>query len=177
MRRLDAIDRSLAMSASGEAMHEGWSFRRWRDSISAHPAAGDVVGGIAPPTEPGDVTVVWRDEPSLWIEGWGGWLIFDLDTNSGPSHGVNPDWLRGQRLSLTAQRAAARLRIAPQARSRALKGLYQSAAVPPWVRPTLPLVFAGEDLVYAAGLGMNCSVSQKVPGGLLLNWRPGESVL
>jgi len=176
MRRLEAIDRSLAMSASGQALHEGWLFRRWRNRIIAHPA-GDVVGGIAPPTEPGDVTVVWRDEPSLWVEGWGGWLIFDLDTNSGPSDGVDPDWLRGQRLFLTAQRSAARLRIAPQARSRALKGLYQSAAVPPWVRPTLPLVFAGDELIYAAGLGMNHSVSKKVPGGLLLNWRPGEPVL
>jgi tRNA(Ile)-lysidine synthase len=176
MRRLDAIDRSLAMSASGEALHEGWSFRRWRDRITAHPAAGDVVGGIAPLTEPGDVTVVWRDEPSLWIEEWGGWLIFDLDTNSGRSCGVDPDWLRGQCLLVTAQRSAARLKIATHARSRSLKGLYQDASIPPWVRPTLPRVFARDQLFYAAGLGMNCSVSQKVPGGLELNWRPGKSV-
>jgi len=176
MRRLDAIDRSLAMSASGEALHEGWSFRRWRDMIVASPATS-VNEDIDPPNDPGDVKLVWRGEPSLWIEGWGGSLIFDLATNCDRSSGFDPDWLLGQCLLVTAQRSAARLRIAPHARSRSLKGLYQSASIPPWVRPTLPLVFAGVELVYAAGLGMNCSVSQKVPGGLLLNWRPGKSGL
>jgi tRNA(Ile)-lysidine synthase len=132
---------------------------------------------IDPPNDPGDVKLVWRGEPSLWIEGWGGSLIFDLATNGDRSSGIDPDWLCGQCLLVTPQRSAARLRIAPHARSRSLKGLYQDASIPPWSRPTLPLVFAGDELVYAAGLGMNCSVSQKVPGRLVLNWRPGKSGL
>jgi tRNA(Ile)-lysidine synthase len=174
MRRLDAIDRSLAMSASGEALHEGWSFRRWRDMIVASPAAS-VNEDIDPPIDPGDVKLVWSGEPSLSIEEWCGSLVFDLDKGSEQHAGVDPEWLCGQCLLVTAQRSAARLRIAPLARSRSLKGLYQSASIPPWVRPTLPLVFAGDELVFAAGLGMNYTVNQKVPGGLVLNWCPGKS--
>jgi tRNA(Ile)-lysidine synthase len=173
MRRLDAIDRSLALSGAGEALHEGWIFRRWRDMITAHPA-GDAGAGIVPPPEPADVTVVWRGEPSIRIEGWKGCLVFDVDLGCDRGIGVDPDWLRGQRLRLTAERSAARLRIAPQARSRTLKGLYQSASIPPWMRTSLPLVFAGQDLVYAAGLGMNCTMNQRVPGGLVLEWRATE---
>lgn len=176
MHRLDAIDRSLAMSASGKAMHEGWTFRRWRDKIVASPVVS-VIESTDTPTEPDDVNLVWRGEPFLRIEAWGGWLVFNLDTGRDRSIGVDPDWLRSQSLRVTAQRSAARFRIAPQARSRTLKGLYQSTAVPPWVRTRLPLVFAGDDLVYAAGLGMNCTISQKMPGGVVLEWRPVEPVV
>ena len=176
MHRLDAIDRSLALSASGEALHEGWTFRRWRDTVVASPAMS-VIESSDPPTEPGDVNVVWRGEPSLRIEAWGGCLVFNLDTGRDLGIGVDPDWLRGQSLRVSAQRSAASLRIAPKARSRTLKGLYQSAAIPPWVRLGLPLVFAGDDLVYAAGLGMNCTISQKMPGGLVLDWHPAEPLV
>lgn len=183
MRRLDAIDRGLALSASGEVHHEGWSLRRWRETISATPAAKaralgaqvcDSVAGGALPHEPSDATLVWRGEASLHVGGWGGYLVFDQDASGDSSHGIDPVWLSQQILRVTAQRAAARLRIAPQARSRTLKGLYQSAAIPPWIRPKLPLVFAGNDLVYAAGLGMNCSISKRQPGRILLSWRPEE---
>jgi tRNA(Ile)-lysidine synthase len=176
MHRLDAIDRSLALSASGEALHEGWTFRRWRDKVVASPAMS-VIESTDPPTEPGDVNLVWRGEPSLQIEAWGGWLVFNHDSGRDRGIGVDPDWLRGQCLRVTAQRSAARLRIAPKARSRTLKGLYQSAAIPPWVRLKLPLVFVGDDLVFAAGLGMNCTISQKMPGGLVLDWRPVEPLV
>jgi tRNA(Ile)-lysidine synthase len=176
MHRLDAIDRSLALSASGEALHEGWTFRRWRDKVVASPAVS-VIESIDPPTEPGDVNLVWRGEPLLQIEAWGGWLVFNHDTGRDRGIGIDPDWLRGQSLRVTAQRSAASLRIAPKARSRTLKGLYQSAAIPPWVRLGLPLVFVGDDLVYAAGLGMNCTISQKMPGGLVLDWRPAEPLV
>ncbi|NBS96056.1 MAG: tRNA lysidine(34) synthetase TilS [Betaproteobacteria bacterium] len=180
VRRLDAIDRSLALSPSGESVHEGWRLRRWRDVIRATELTGRVgqgsetedpsVSGELP--APGDVTVVWRGEPALWIEPWRGWLLFD---QAGLKPGLDPQWLAAHALRLSAQRAGARMRIAPLARTRTLKGLYQSAAVPPWQRRCLPLVFAGDRLLFAAGLGMNCRLIEEAPGPLVLGWRALEN--
>ena len=180
VRRLDAIDRSLALSPSGASVHEGWRLRRWRDVIRATQLTGTVgqggetqdpsVSGELP--APDDVTVVWRGEPALWIEAWRGWLLFD---QAGLKPGLDPQWLAAHALRLSAQRAGARMRIAPLARTRTLKGLYQSAAVPPWQRRCLPLVFAGDKLLFAAGLGMNCRLIQEAPGPLVLGWRALET--
>jgi tRNA(Ile)-lysidine synthase len=45
-----------------------------------------------------------------------------------------------------------RCRTRPQGHRRALKKLFQEAAIPPWLRPYVPLVFAGDRLVAVAGV-------------------------
>jgi len=48
-------------------------------------------------------------------------------------------------------------RLQPDARRprRTLKNLFQEAGVPPWERERLPLLFCGDDLVWAPGLGVD----------------------
>ena len=52
-----------------------------------------------------------------------------------------------------------------------LKHLLQEAAIPPWQRERLPLLYSGETLVAAPGIGIDCAY-QAVPGesGLRLAW-------
>jgi tRNA(Ile)-lysidine synthase len=60
---------------------------------------------------------------------------------------------------------------------RSLKNLLQEAAVPPWERKMLPLIFSGEQLVCVPGLGVDCDF-QAAPGeqALVASWCPGAAV-
>jgi tRNA(Ile)-lysidine synthase len=40
---------------------------------------------------------------------------------------------------------------------RSLKNLFQEARIPPWQRERLPLLFCEGDLVWAAGIGIDCA--------------------
>ena len=44
---------------------------------------------------------------------------------------------------------------APRRPRRTLKNLFQEAGVPSWARSRVPLLFCGEDLVWAPGLGVD----------------------
>jgi len=48
--------------------------------------------------------------------------------------------------------SSARLRPRPGAHRRPMKKLFQEAGVPPWLRPYVPLIFAGGDLLWIAGV-------------------------
>ncbi len=48
--------------------------------------------------------------------------------------------------------AGARLRRAPRAPHRSLKNVFQEAGIPPWLRPYVPLVFSGPELIAVAGV-------------------------
>jgi len=50
----------------------------------------------------------------------------------------------GERLQLDARRPR-----------RTLKNLFQEAGVPPWERSRTPLLYCGDDLVWAPGLGID----------------------
>ena len=57
----------------------------------------------------------------------------------------------------------------------ALKNLFQSAGIVPWMRPHVPLVFSAGDLLTVGGLWY----AQGEPGralgqGLQFEWTPGE---
>jgi tRNA(Ile)-lysidine synthase len=56
---------------------------------------------------------------------------------------------------------------------RSLKNLLQEARIPPWARERLPLLFCGKDLVWAAGIGIDCAFqARKGESGLLPHWSP-----
>ena len=177
LRRLEAIDRCLALSGRGEVELDGWRLRRWRDCIEASPldASSEAASSRLPlPSRGGvgehfsDVALVWQGEAQLWVPAWNGTLLF---AECGAGQGLDERWLRGRRLRLSRARAGARLRLSERSHQRTLKGLYQSAGIPPWRRLELPLVFADDALVFAAGLGMNHEWIHAVPGGVRIDWR------
>jgi tRNA(Ile)-lysidine synthase len=70
--------------------------------------------------------------------------------------GVDADWLRAQELAMHCRQGGERLKPAPNRPTRSLKQHYQALNIPSWEREHLPLVSVGEQLVFAAGVGMDC---------------------
>ncbi len=87
-----------------------------------------------------------------------------------PGPGLCPEQLRLGPVSLRPRSGGERLKPERQRPSRTLKNLYQEAGLPLLARRWLPLVYVGDALVYAAGLGMDARVAD-VEGGMRLSWR------
>ena len=67
----------------------------------------------------------------------------------------------GERLQLDARRPR-----------RTLKNLFQEAGVPPWERERLPLLYRGDELVWAPRLGIDARyVSARKRTGFIPEWR------
>lgn len=93
------------------------------------------------------------------VDAWGGALLFSPVT----SDGIAAQTLRAP-LSLSPRRGGERIVLRLGGPSRALKQAYQEAGIPAWERRRLPLLYAGETLVFAAGLGMDRAAMHNGPG-------------
>jgi len=78
--------------------------------------------------------------------------------------------LRAQPLEIDFRKGGERLKLANNRPSRSLKMHYQASGVPAWERGRLPIVNAGFDLLFAAGLGMDCRHVSDGPGRVALRW-------
>jgi tRNA(Ile)-lysidine synthase len=124
--------------------------------------------------DPGDEGVIdkpgepfaWRGEAQLAFPAYGGTLhIEPADT------GFDAAWLHGRPLVIDFRKGGERLKLAPNRPTRGLKAHYQAADVPAWERGRLPVVSAGSDLLFAAGLGMDCRHFGAAPAQLVaLRW-------
>ncbi|MFY9976114.1 MAG: tRNA lysidine(34) synthetase TilS, partial [Chromatiaceae bacterium] len=63
-----------------------------------------------------------------------------------------------------------RCRTRPQGHRRSLKKRFQEAAIPPWLRPYVPLVFAGDRLVAVAGVCACAGEPDADPQGCEVRW-------
>lgn len=115
-----------------------------------------------------ELRIHWQGEPEIDIPEWRGTLLFEA--GSGP--GLCPDQLRLATIRLRPRTGGERLKPEQQRPSRTLKNLYQEAGVPAPLRTWLPLVYIGDALVYAAGLGMDVRAAA-MEGGMRLGWRAG----
>lgn len=108
----------------------------------------------------------WTGQPQIQFAALGGTLHFDA-----AALGFDAAWLAAQALSLQPRSGGWRLRLAANRPSRSLKYHYQAADVPAWERNRLPLVTVGRSLLYAAGLGMDCThFSQEDGSRIALRW-------
>jgi tRNA(Ile)-lysidine synthase len=75
------------------------------------------------------------------------------------------------------RRGGERLALAADAPGRSLKTLMQHARMPAWERDALPLLFCGEALAAAPGIGVDARF-RAAPGspGLALRWQPFETL-
>lgn len=138
----------LGDSAYGEVVHEGWRFRRYRDRIVV-----DVIAQAHDATPPPHA-FSWQGEAEIALPAWGGWLFFESATQA---DGPDAHWLGRQRLEVRTPRGTARLRPRHGGPSRTVKNLFQESGVPPWLRTRMPALYAGDRLLYVAGLGMDRS--------------------
>ena len=136
----------------------GWELLRYRDKLYLQPAA-KAVGR--------DFSETWDGGNALPLLALGGVLKFKPEEGRGLSLAK----LRADPVTVRVRRGGERLRLDHRRPRRTLKNLFQERSVPPWYRDRLPLVFCGEELVSAPGIGDACEFRAE-PGeaGLIVTW-------
>ncbi|WP_338844593.1 tRNA lysidine(34) synthetase TilS [Massilia sp. W12] len=110
----------------------------------------------------------WQGELRLDFPAWHGSLHF------APTHeaGFAQEWLRSQTLSLQTRMAQTGYQLKLWGRPRrSLRQHWQSAAVPPWERPWLPLLQSEAGLLYVGGIGMEAAHMGQGGARWLLRWQ------
>ena len=157
----------LGGSASASVEVVPLRFRRYRDRMTVERT--DVRDWHRDPPPP--LAVRWHGEATIELPGWAGCLSVRASDEPGA---LDTGWLAAQRLGIRSPPAGARLRPCRGGPSRTLKNLYQERGVPPWLRAALPAVFAGERLIFAAGIGMDASESPGEGERVRLYWCPDD---
>ncbi len=101
----------------------------------------------------------WNGEAGMHFAEFGGTLYFEA-----AEQGIDGAWLQTQPLTIALRSGGERLKPAWNRPTRSLKVHYQACDVPAWERERLPLVFAGRQLLFAAGIGMDCHSLGTAPG-------------
>jgi len=150
-------------------VHPECHVRRHRERLHLVPKLPELAG-MRDPDDEGIIEkyaqdFVWRGEAQLAFPDYGGILHFDA-----AGRGFDPDWLRAQALAIDFRKGGERLKLAPNRPSRSLKAHFQASGIPAWERTRLPIVSAGIDLLFAAGLGMDCRHVANGAGRIALRW-------
>lgn len=153
--------------------HPDCEVRRHRERLYLVPHAPELAG-MRDPDDDGIIVkhaqrFAWRGEASLAFPDYGGILHFD------PSgRGFDAGWLRAQALEIDFRKGGEKLKPAPNRPTRSLKHLFQADGVPAWERTRLPVVWRrtgnGAELLFAAGLGMDCRHADDGEGRIALRW-------
>jgi len=135
---------------------------RW---LELQPALG------APPSEA--LVLSWRGEREISVPQWHGKVVFE-EGDAIP--GIDAHKLRHGALSLCPRSGRERLKLAANRPSRTLKNLFQEHSIPVWKRHWLPLLYLDNELLYAAGLGMDVRHVMQA-GGVRLRWISDQPAL
>lgn len=142
--------------------HADCHIRRYRDRVYITPKFDDEPADFQP------IAFRWNGEGQLHFPSLRGTLIFERS-----EQGLDVDWLRATDLSIRLRSGGERLKPAWNRSTRSLKYHYQALDVPPWERERLPLVMEGNQILFAAGVGMDCHRLAIVSGShVLLRWEP-----
>ena len=140
--------------------HPECHVRRHRDRLYLTPKLADLAGmrerddANIPGLEKAGQDFHWQGEASLAFPAYGGVLHFDQVEEGG--QGIDMAWLKAQRLTIDFRQGGERLKLAHNRPTKSLKYHYQAFDVPAWERERLPLVCAAQQLLYAAGIGLDC---------------------
>jgi tRNA(Ile)-lysidine synthase len=136
--------------------HPDCHVRRHRDRLHITPKLADLEGTREDEfdKEPG-TSFTWNGESELAFPAYGGVLHFDVAGEG--EGGLDGDWLRAQQLMIEFRRGGERLKPAHNRPTRGLKYHYQALDIPAWERSRLPVVSTPKQLLFAAGIGMDCT--------------------
>lgn len=139
-------------------IHDDFEIHRYRGRIFLTPGRE---GSMAAPMQ-----FRWNGESSVAFPTFGGRLRFvEADV------GISPAWLRQQLLQLSHRTGGERLKPAPNRPTRSLKQHFQSLDIPEWERRRLPLLSAADQLLFAAGIGLNwLAPVERAPGSISIMW-------
>lgn len=118
---------------------------------------------------PTEVTLQWAGESRIAVPAWEGVLGFQPVGSD--ELGLSRQRLQQQPLQLRLRSGGERLQLTADRPSRSLKNLFQEAGIPAGERLRLPLVYLGDDLVFAAGLGLDVRHGCRQPDALVLHWQ------
>ena len=113
------------------------------------------------------VVLPWSGEPQLaWA---GGHVAFVAATGSG----IDRRLLQGGEVTLRPRVGGERFRLDAKRPRRSLRKLFQDAAIPPWERSRLPLLWVGDQLAWVGRIGVDAQFAC-APGeaGVLPLWEP-----
>ena len=123
---------------------------------------------IGHPPDSSPVVQSWSGEPDLpWA---GGRILLVPGTGSG----IDRRALQGGEVTLRPRFGGERFRPDARRPRRSLRKLCQDAAIPPWERSRLPLLWVGDQLAWVGGLGVDAAFAC-APGeaGVLPVWESG----
>ena len=151
--------RQLTAAAPGTRIaHDGAELRVYRGEVRVAPLAK------RGPFQP----VAWHGERKLTLPALGGELRF----RRARGEGIDARWLEEGEMQVKLRAGGERLQPDARRPRRTLKNLFQEAGVPAWERERLPLLYRGDALVWAPGLGVDARyrAAQK-RAGWVPEWR------
>ena len=163
-QRLEEIVRQLSSATEDASVHieiGKFEIRRFRNQVSVYPLTKTIA--IHPHWE-------WRGEAELGLPELQCVLSFQ------PSVGQGLSLVKLQQQSVTIRLREGGERLKPDCHRprRSLKNLLQEARIPPWQRQRLPLLYCGDQLVMALGIGIDCAyqAGPDEPGVLVAYVKP-----
>ncbi|MYN07745.1 tRNA lysidine(34) synthetase TilS [Pseudoduganella aquatica] len=148
-------------------VHPEVDVRRHRDRLHLIPKLPEIAGTREDQFDdtPGQ-DFRWNGEASLDFPDYGGVLHIER-----AEAGLDGAWLRGQYLTIEFRRGGERLKPAGNRPTRALKYHYQTLGIPAWERGRLPVVKTPAQLLFAAGIGMDCQqIGQGAGERVVFRW-------
>lgn len=149
-RLVEMLKQLTSGGARTRVQHDGATFRVYRGKILADAAAAVPFAALR-----------WKGERRLKLPALGGELRFR------PGEGIASRHLKNE-FQVRLRGGGERLQLHPRRPRRTLKNLFQEAGVPAWARERLPLLYCGNELVWAPGLGVDVRYRGR---GLLPEWR------
>ncbi|WDZ97800.1 tRNA lysidine(34) synthetase TilS [Herbaspirillum sp. WKF16] len=163
--------REQLMQADVEAQlcvsHPDGEVHRYRERVFLSPRR-------TPPEEDDVTRLKWSGEAQLRVASYYGALHFERIVGDDARPGFDAAWLAAQTLTIQGRNGGERVKLAANRPARSLKQHFQSADVPAWERPYLPLLFAGEALIFAAGIGMDCAHFSVAGERIAIRWQAGH---
>jgi tRNA(Ile)-lysidine synthase len=140
--------------------HDGMELRAYRGRLELAAAPLPEPDAFAP--------LDWRGEPRLPIAPLAGELRFRRARGAGIAAAL----VEGRTFRVRLRGGGERLRPDPRRPRRSLKNLFQEAGVPPWRRERLPMLYFGDELIWAPGLGVDAAWQAAARArGIVPEWR------
>jgi len=164
-QKLEEILRQLWAVKSDNHLHlvfGEFEIRLYKNLVKLLPKA-------KPPDSDQDQLFYWHGELNWLIEPLGGVIKWSNSTGVG----INAKKLMENPVAVRLRKGGERFQPNCKRPRRSLKKIFQEAAIPEWERNDLPLLLSGDQLVWVAGIGIDCGF-QVMPGeqGLMPSWHP-----
>ena len=148
---------------------QGALIRRYRNLLFFERS--DEKGSAPQVLSDGFTALVWQGEPDLPVPEFGGRFTFETAPD-----GIDAKWLQMQPLTVSAYKGQNRIRVSARRPRKTLKTCYQELGIPAWERPRLPLLFAGDTLLFAAGIGMDTDHFSRGANRIRIGWEQESGI-